>query len=265
MDPTARFTELVAAGSPEPPLDETVLLVAAHVHPELRWGSVALDAGTVNASCDHFEIAIEGEPTHAAYPHLGRDPVLALAELVVALHARAGRVVDPLWPASLNVGVLEAGSAENLIPAEALARVAIRAYRHQDRARLRAMVEEVARGVAAANGCNVRLALDEGEPPLQNDAAIVRVGRELLRAAELALAPEWRSVGCDDFSFFSALAPLGMAFVGLRGAPGFAERPLHHPELLVPDGAVGAVARVQAALYVAAATVSPDRPHVAAG
>ena len=44
-----------------------------------------------------------------------------------------------------------------------------------------------------------------------------------------------------------------MAFVGLDGADGFVPHPLHHPELLPPDGAVGAVARAQAVLYVAAA------------
>ena len=44
-----------------------------------------------------------------------------------------------------------------------------------------------------------------------------------------------------------------MAFVGLDGAEGFTTRPLHHPELLVPDAAVGAVARAQAVLYLAAA------------
>ena len=44
-----------------------------------------------------------------------------------------------------------------------------------------------------------------------------------------------------------------MGFVGLDGAEGFHARPLHHPELLPPDGAVGAVARVQAVLYLAAA------------
>ena len=43
-----------------------------------------------------------------------------------------------------------------------------------------------------------------------------------------------------------------MAFVGLDGAAGFDARPLHHPELLPPDDAVGAVARTQAVLYVAA-------------
>jgi hypothetical protein len=44
-----------------------------------------------------------------------------------------------------------------------------------------------------------------------------------------------------------------MGFVGLHGAAGFTPRPLHHPELLIPDDAVGAVARAQAVLYLAAA------------
>ncbi len=46
-----------------------------------------------------------------------------------------------------------------------------------------------------------------------------------------------------------------MGFVGLDGAEGFTRRPLHHPELLVPDSAVGAVARTLAVLYVAACGV----------
>ena len=49
-----------------------------------------------------------------------------------------------------------------------------------------------------------------------------------------------------------------MAFVGLDGAPGFEPRPLHHPELLPPDEAVGAVARTQAVLYVAASASGDD-------
>ena len=43
-----------------------------------------------------------------------------------------------------------------------------------------------------------------------------------------------------------------MAFVGLDGAEGFSHRPLHHPEFLPPDEAVGAVARAQAVLFMAA-------------
>ena len=227
-------------------------IVGAHIHPELAWGSLALDAGAVNASCDAFEIEIAGEASHGAYPHRGRDPVLALSEAVVALHAAAGRRLDPLHPASLTVGVLSAGSAENVIPGAATARGALRAHRAQDREVLRELVVEVVSGVAAAHGCAGEVRITAGEPPLCNDSAIVAAGRELLGAAGFALAPAWRSCGSDDFSFFGELAPLAMAFIGLEGAPGVEARPLHHPELLPPDEAVGAVARAQALLYVAA-------------
>ena len=230
-------------------------IVAAHVHPELPWGSVALDPGAVNASCDAVEIVVEGQPAHGAYPHLGRDPILALAQIVVALHAELGRRIDPLFPATLTVGVLEGGEAENVIPAAARARGALRAARESDRAVLRALVDEVAAGVAAAHGCRARVALTPGEPPLVNDPAIVSRAEGLLATAGLRRAPPWRSCGSDDFAFFAALAPIAMAFVGLDGAPGFMRRPLHHPELLVPDAAVGALARAQAALYVAALPV----------
>ncbi len=233
-----------------------VAVVGAHVHPDLAWGSVALDPGSVNASCDAVEILVEGEPTHSAYPHRGRDPILALAEIVLSLHAQVGRRIDPLAGASLTVGVLEGGSAENVIPAQARARGALRAHAQHDRLALRALVEEVSGAVASAHGCRARVELTAGEPTLANDPAIIERARELLARAGLTTSPAWRSCGSDDFAFFGALAPLAMAFVGLDGAPGFSSRPLHHPELLVPDDAVGAVARVQAVLYVAAAGVA---------
>jgi amidohydrolase len=228
-------------------------IVAAHVHPELPWGAVALDPGTVNASCDAIAITVEGEPTHGAYPHRGRDPILAIAEIVLALHAQLGRRLDPLHPASLTVGVLHGGSAENVIPARAHARGALRAHRPEDRLALRELVTDVVAGIAAAHGCSASVELEPGEPALANDPGIVSGARELLTSAGLHAAREWRSCGSDDFAFLAALAPIAMAFVGLDGAPGFELRPLHHPELLPPDDAVGAVARAQAVLYLAAA------------
>jgi amidohydrolase len=228
-------------------------VVAAHVHPELPWGAVALDPGLVNASSDSVEITVEGEPSHGAYPHHGRDPILALAQIVVALHAQVARRIDPHGPVVLSVGVIEGGSTENVIPSRARARASLRAHRPEDRLALREMVQEVVAGVAAAHGCRGSVELIPGEPALRNDPHIVAHARALLGGAGLQVAPEWRSCGSDDFAFFGALAPIAMAFVGLDGAEGFAPRPLHHPELLPPDSAVGAVARVMAVLYLAAA------------
>jgi amidohydrolase len=230
-------------------------IVAAHIHPELPWGSLALDAGAVNASCDAIEIVVSGSGTHGAYPHRGRDPVLALAHVVVALHAEAPQRLDPLHPGVVTVGVLEADGAENVIPERAVARGTLRAYYDEDRRALREAVAEVVTGVAAAHGCEGSVQLTPGEPALANDPALVMAARELLPAAGLEAAPPWRSAGSDDFAFFAAIAPLALGFVGLAGADGFRPRPLHHPELFPPDSAVAAVAKAQALLYVAAACI----------
>jgi amidohydrolase len=227
-------------------------VLGAHVHPELPWGELALDAGAVNASSDSVEIVIEGEPSHGAYPHRGRDPILALAQVVVALHAQGARRIDPTHAATINVGVLDAGATENVIPTRARARASLRAFAPTDREALRRLVAEVVAGTAAAHGCRGTVELIAGEPALVNDARIAGAARELLDGAGFAPAPSWRSCGSDDFAFFGELAPVAMAFVGLDGAPGFRSRPLHHPELLPPPESVGAVARAQIVLYVAA-------------
>jgi amidohydrolase len=229
-------------------------LVAAHVHPELSWGTVAINSGPVNASFDAVEIEIEGEPTHGAYPHRGRDPILALAETIVSLHAQLGRRADPRRAATLTIATVQGGSADNVIPGLARATGGLRAHDREDREALRTLAKDVVAGIASAHGCRGTLTLTPGEPALDNDAALVAGARELLGAVGLRAAAEWRSCGSDDLAFFGCNdTPLAMAFVGLDGADGFAVRPLHHPQLLVPDEAVGAIARVQAVLYVAAA------------
>src|SRR6202043_601733 len=135
----------------------------------------------------------EGEPSHGAYPHRGRAPILAIAQIVVALHAQGARRIDPLHPAVLTVGVLEGGGAENVIPERARALAALRAHRPEDRLALRQLVEEVAAGVAAAHGCRAGVQLVPGEPALENVPAIVTRARELLAGADLEPTLQWRS------------------------------------------------------------------------
>src|ERR671915_1734314 len=94
----------------------TAAVVATHVHPNVPWGSVSVEPGPVNASCDYLRIVVEGSGGHGAYPHRARDPVLGLSHVVVALQALVSRRTDPMHAAVFSVGWLRAGSAENVIP-----------------------------------------------------------------------------------------------------------------------------------------------------
>ena len=68
--------------------------VAVHMHASLPPGTIAVQGGPVNASSDDLTVTIEGRPAHAAYPHLGRDPIVAAAGTVMALQHLVSRRID---------------------------------------------------------------------------------------------------------------------------------------------------------------------------
>jgi amidohydrolase len=237
-------------------------VIGAHVQPVLPRGSVGTSTGPVNASADELEILVTGVGGHGAYPHRAADPVLAMAQVVVALHHLVPRRVDPLEAAVLTVGEIHAGTAANVIPTEARARATLRAMTSADRGALRKAAQDVVTHTAAAYGCTGTLTVVEGEPALLNDPALT-----LATAAHLsglgAQPAAFRSCGADDFAHYSAVMPSVMLFVGTddgtSGAPG-----LHHPAFVPPDEVVGEVARAYLAGLLGAVdlirTGSPTTP-----
>lgn len=240
----------------------TAAVVATHVHPDVPWGSVSVEPGPVNASCDYLRIVVEGSGGHGAYPHRARDPILALSHVVVALQALVSRRTDPMHAAVFSVGWLRAGSAENVIPGLAEAGGTLRALHPEDREPLRGMAREIVADTARAHGCSGKVEVTAGEPATVNDSALARAARSLLREAGFGLAPAMRSCGSDDFGFYGRVAPTLMLFVGTGGAPNTSDVPLHHPRFLPPAEAVGAVARSQAVAFAAAVAHPEPGPEV---
>ena len=230
---------------------EVGAVVAAHVHPDVPWGSVSVEPGPVNASCDYLHITVEGEGGHGAYPHRARDPILTLSHIVVALQSLVSRRLDPMHPGVLSIGWTRAGSADNVIPERAEAGGTLRALQPEDREPLREAAREIISTTARAHGCAARMEVTEGEPATINDAAIAASARALAPEAGFKLAWPMRSCGSDDFGFYGGLAPTLMVFVGLDGAPDTEHLPLHHPRFLPPPETVRAVARAQAVAFVA--------------
>jgi amidohydrolase len=231
----------------------TGAVVAAHVHPDVPWGSVSVEAGPVNASSDNLRIVIEGSGGHGAYPHRAHDPIFALSHSIIALQSLVSRRLNPMHAAVFSVGWLRAGSAENIIPDSAEAGGTLRALDPADRQPLRKMAREIVENTARAHGCAARVEITEGEPATVNDPALAEAALTLLSEAGFEPAPAMRSCGSDDFGFYGRTAPTLMLFVGLEGAPDTPNVPLHHPRFLPTGEAVGAVARAQAVAFAAAA------------
>jgi len=234
--------------------EQTGAVVAAHLHPDVPWGSVSVEPGPVNASSDNLRIIVEGSGGHGAYPHRAHDPILALSHSIVALQSLVSRRLNPMRAAVFSVGWLRAGSTENVIPDAAEAGGTLRALDPADRQPLRKMASEIVENTARAHGCAARVEVTEGEPATVNDPALAEAALTLLPEAGFEPALAMRSCGSDDFGFYGKTSPTLMLFVGLEGAPDTPNVPLHHPQFLPTGEAVGAVARAQAVGFAAAAT-----------
>jgi len=239
--------DIVASGL----LDELGVraVVGAHVQPQVEAGRIAVTPGLVNASVDEFEITVHGSGGHAGYPHTVRDPVVALASIVVNLQQIAARRIDPVHGAVCLVGGLSAGTATNVVPATARAFGSLRLMWAEDRERAAHELVEIVEASAAAYGCQADVRLLDGEPALRNDPALARLAAEALRADGYDVVEDFRSFGADDFAHYSEHLPALMMFVGVDGGAG-----LHDPRFLPPEDAVDTVAVALLAGYVAAVT-----------
>ncbi|MFD9891830.1 M20 family metallopeptidase [Amycolatopsis sp. NPDC059027] len=230
-------------------------VIGAHVQPRLANGVVSAVPGPVNASTDEFEVVLHGQGGHAGYPHLLRDPILALSQLVVSLQQLASRRVDPVFGAVCSIGRIQAGTAANVVPNQASAFGSLRLMRAQDRERALEGLGEIVHGTARAHGCTAELRVSPCEPVLHNDPVLAVGAQRWLVRGRSDVDVDFRSFGADDFAHYCTdggdEGTRGlMMFVGLgdtAGAPS-----LHDERFLPPDEAVAQVANALVAGYLAA-------------
>jgi amidohydrolase len=227
-------------------------VLGVHVQPVLSQGTTAAAPGAINAAADNFDIIVRGRPAHGAYPHLGRDPILAASAVVQALQQLVSRRVNPINPAVITVGSIAGGTSHNAIPSEVTLQGTIRSYNEDDRQLLHAELRRITEGVAQGYGCEADATVELGEPVLRNDPELAVIVSAALGKSGYESAPALKSCGADDFSFYGERYPSLMIFAGVGdgvpGGPG-----LHHPGFVPPNETVSDVARIMVVSYFAIA------------
>lgn len=227
---------MVAAGAMEHPHVDRVY--GLHVMPRLPVGTVETRAGTLNASTDSVCITVHGRAGHGAYPESSVDAIVCAAQVITALQTLVSRNLSPLQSAVLTLGVIEGGTAGNII----CDRVTLRGTLRTANAGIRAMMEhrmtEVCQGVAAAMGCTAEVRIDAGYAALVNDPAeaarVSRVGARLFGSANM-LEKQEPSMGGEDFSFFSDCAPGAFFHIGCSPVDKENPAPLHSRDFALDE------------------------------
>lgn len=225
-------------------LDEPTVDVALGLHcwPSLPVGEVGVDRFVAMGAKDAFRIRIVGTGVHAATPSQGRDAILAISELVVSLHHLIGREIDPGERAAVNVGTIQGGSSQSIVPAVAEITGTLRTVDPRIRSRLRASIERVAGAAAMLTRSEHQLEWANEMPPLRNDPALVERAVEVLPGVAGVAAVrllDQPPMTADDFALYAERVPALYMKLGVCGAaPGSSCPPLHDGRFDVDERAI---------------------------
>jgi amidohydrolase len=115
-------------------------------------GTVAGRAGAITSAADSLQIRLFGRGAHGSMPQASIDPVVMAASTVMRLQTIVSREVAAAEAAVVTVGVLQAGTKENVIPDEAIIKLNVRTFDAGVRARVLAAIERIVNAEAAASG-----------------------------------------------------------------------------------------------------------------
>ena len=212
-----------------------------HNMPGLPLGHFAGRAGGIMAAEDNFEIRITGRGGHAARPHMGVDPLVVAAQIILGLQTIVSRSVDPSATAVVSCTEIESDGIRNAIPTTVVLKGDTRSYDPSVQALLEARMRSLCEGIAAAQGASVTVSYTHEFAPTVNWAEQTA---QALRAAEAvvggdkvdsAVAPMMIS---EDFGAFLEAVPGAFLFLGA----GEDALPLHNSaydfnDALLPLGA----------------------------
>jgi hippurate hydrolase len=224
------------------PVDE---IYGVHNMPGFAAGSFSTRVGGIMASEDNFVIQVKGHGTHAARPHMGIDPIVIGAEIVMALQTIISRTLDPSEQAVISCTEFITDGIRNAIPGKVTIKGDTRSYKPEVQAMLERRMREVSEGICRMHGAQCLFEYTHEFAPTVNSkecvpvsiaAATVVVGTDRVDAN---VAPMMIS---EDFGAFLKVVPGAFAFIGNGAADETGNTPLHNAQYdfndkLLPIGA----------------------------
>ncbi len=213
---------------------------ALHTSPMHDLGVFATRPGPYMAAVGDFDIRIQGRGGHGAYPQRSRDPVAAALVMGNALQTILSRNASANDEVVLSITEIHAGSAFNVIPAEARMGGTIRCFSVEARDMVRQRMREICEGVAAAMGVEVSIASSIDLDPTVNHPAetefAAAVAREVSGEAGLVIEPH-PHMGGEDFGAMLAARPGAFLFLGQGRGPMVHETNFDFNDAAAPYGA----------------------------
>jgi amidohydrolase len=201
-----------------------------HNFPGQELGTFGVCPGPAMAAADTFDIRLKGLGTHAAFPHMGTDVMVAAGQLITALQTVASRSMDPMESVVLSVTQMHAGDTYNIIPEEITLKGTVRSFKTEVQDVAETAMRRIATGIAASFGMEAEIVYQRNYPATVNDITesdyAAKIAADVVGAKNvmIGLPPK---MGAEDFSFMLNERP--GCYIWIGNGPGEGGCYLHNP------------------------------------
>jgi hippurate hydrolase len=210
-----------------------------HNFPGQDLGTFGICTGPAMAAADTIDITLTGKGTHAAFPHLGTDVMVAAAQLITALQTIASRTVDPMESIVVSITQMHAGDTYNIIPEEITLKGTVRAFSADLQDIAETTIRRLSNGIADAFGMTAELVYTKGYPSVVNEALASEfaaiVAGDVVGPENVSTIMPPKMVA-EDFSFMLNVNP--GCYVWIGNGPGKEGAYLHSPGYDFNDAAL---------------------------
>ncbi|HRX92175.1 MAG TPA: amidohydrolase, partial [Candidatus Izemoplasmatales bacterium] len=133
-------------------LDDVEDFYALHVSPDNPAGVFVTKSGNIFASVAIFRITAKGKGCHAAYPEMGKSPIIPLARIVEKIQDIVPNRPNKNEKLVVSVTQVHSGTTHNIIPETAMTEGTIRAYSKEAREYVRKSMEKIIEDVSSITG-----------------------------------------------------------------------------------------------------------------
>ena len=212
------------------PCDE---VYGMHNWPTGELGKVSIKPGIAMAGADFFDIHIRAYGSHAAMPHISKDPIVIASSLVAQLQTIVSRNVPPIEPLVLSVTKIHAGTAYNVIPSDCVVSGTMRYFSKEMANMVRQRMSDLTAGLAKSYGVEIDIVNQEIFDVLINNEDLshemLDIASEIVGTDNVALRPNVIA-GSEDFADMLKVVPGAYCNLGHGGTV-----PLHNDGFILDE------------------------------
>ncbi|MER2063581.1 MAG: amidohydrolase, partial [Alkalibacterium sp.] len=188
-----------------------------HLGPDIPEHTLATKAGFLMASATEYRIDVNGLSAHVAQKQKGISALGAVTHIANQLSQVQQYFLNGLHQNILHIGKLHAGEAINTVATDGYLHGTIRTYVPEDLLQIKEKMEKIVDTADSLFDTSSALAFAKGYPAVYNDEALMDTVEKSSDKAGLTLdiLDEPYLFG-EDFSFYSAIAKINFAFLGVR-------------------------------------------------